>query len=177
MIMESNPFEIKLDPTALDSPERILEYCRQNGFVVGGRTRIEDVISANPDLELVYEDLGESDAYIMKLPHKGYKIAVNSRHHKRRQRFSMTHEYVHYQLHRDRIGNKPEGEQILFRDSERNPIEYQANQVAGKILMPKEEFIECIKQKKGNINSIAEFFDVSPEAVRVRASQLGWISN
>lgn len=166
-------FDRDLDATALDTPERILAYFRRKGFIGNGCTSIEAAILENTDLELVFEDLGDADAYIMKLPDDRFRIAVNLRHHKNRQRFSMAHEYAHYQLHRDQIGSKPEGERILFRNSERNRIEYQANRLAGEILMPEQEFIEKVGQVQGDVRAVSTFFDVSPEAVRVRASQLG----
>jgi predicted transcriptional regulator len=164
----------EIDATALDTPERILEYFRNRNFIGNGCTSIEGAIQENPELELAYEDLGDADAYIMKISDNRFRIAVNSRHHKNRQRFSMAHEYAHYQLHRSQIGSKPEGERILYRNGERNQIEYQANKVAGEILMPEREFIVCINSSAGDVRTIANFFAVSPEAVRVRASQLGW---
>lgn len=167
-------FDRDLDATALDTPERILEYFRRKQFIRNGCTSIEDAIRENPELDLAYEDLGDADAYIMKLNDSRFKIAINSRHHKNRQRFSMAHEYAHYQLHREHIGTKPEGERILFRNAERNSIEYQANRVAAQILMPDEEFVDFVKRANGDVRAIATIFDVSPEAVRVRASQLGW---
>lgn len=167
-------FETDLDATALDTPERILEYFRKKQYIRNGCTSIEAAINENPELELAYEDLGDADAYIMKLADNRFRIAINSRHHKNRQRFSMAHEYAHYQLHREQIGTTPEGERILFRNAERNPIEYQANRVASEILMPEQEFAELVRSANGDIRAIATIFDVSPEAVRVRASQLGW---
>jgi Zn-dependent peptidase ImmA (M78 family) len=173
-VLATLTFDREVDATALDTPERIVEYFRRKGFIGNGCTSIETAIAENSDLELVFEDLGEADAYIVKLTNDRFRIAVNSSHHKNRQRFSMAHEYAHYQLHRDQIGSKPEGERILFRNSERNSVEYEANRVAGEILMPEAEFIECITRESGEVHAISRLFNVSPEAVRVRASQLGW---
>jgi Zn-dependent peptidase ImmA (M78 family) len=167
-------FDTELDATALDTPERILEYFRSKNFIANGCTSIEEAIRQNPELELVFEDLGDADAYIMKVGEGHFRIAVNSRHHKNRQRFSMAHEYAHYQLHREQIGSKPEGERILYRNAERNLTEYQANRIASEILMPEAEFVDCIKRLSGDVRAISTIFQVSPEAVRVRASQLGW---
>lgn len=172
-VLETVTFDRGLDATALDTPERIVEYFRRKGFIGNGCTSIEAAISENPELELVFEELGDADAYIVKLDNGRFRIAVNSRHHKNRQRFSMAHEYAHYQLHRDQIGSKPEGERILFRNSERNSVEYQANRVAGDILMPEAEFIEQVVRANGDVRAVSTFFSVSPEAVRTRASQLG----
>lgn len=166
-----------LDCTALDTPERIFEYLHKNGFITDGCTDIESAIKANENLELVYEDLGDNDAYIMRIDDQKFRIAINSTHHKNRQKFSMAHEYVHYQLHRDHIKKDACGEKILYRNSERNPIEYQANQVASELLMPKEKFVEFATVLKGNVKLIADKFKVSPEAVRVRANVLGFVIN
>lgn len=173
-VLAGKNFGPELDATALDTPERIIEYFRENGFVKNGQTNIEEAIKENPEIELIYEDLGEDDAYIMKLGEKRFRISVNSSHHKNRQRFSMAHEYVHYQLHRDRIGTKPEGERVLYRNAERNPVEFQANQVAGELLMPEDEFRLQVKKLSGDVQKISEVFSVSPGAVRIRAEKLGW---
>lgn len=173
-VLAGNNFGSALDPTALDTPERIIEYFRENEFIKNGQTDIEGVIKDNPEIELTYEDLGDDDAYIMKIGEGRFRIAVNSSHHKNRQRFSMAHEYVHYQLHRDRISTKPEGERVLYRNAERNPIEFQANQVAGELLMPEDEFRIQVKKLSGDVQRISEVFSVSPGAVRIRAEKLGW---
>ena len=169
----------RLDPTALDTPERIIEFCRSEGYVGGVdgddgvSTDIERLIEDTPGLTLAYEDLGEFDARIEKLAGENYRIVINARHPKVRQRFSMAHEYAHFQIHRDEIERMPPGEKILHRSEERNRIEYQANAVAAEVLMPERLFIQTAKRVGGDISRIAREFQVSTIAVRYRAKNLG----
>ena len=161
-----------LDVTALDTPERVLAYCREKGFIDGSSTDIEKLIEDNPKLTLEYEELGENDAYIQETGDNQYRIVINSGHPKKRQKFSMAHEYVHYQNHRSDIKKKPRGEKILHRSEERNRIERLANQCAAEILMPEEVFMRVVQEKNGNISEVADDFGVSQLAVRYRAKSL-----
>lgn len=161
-----------LDVKALDTPERILAYCREKGFINGSSTDIQKLIKDNSELQLDFEDLGEFDAYIEKLETGNFRIVINIRHPKKRQTFSMAHEYVHYQVHRKEIETMAHGEKILHRSEERNRIEYQANQYAAEILMPETEFRQIVRAKNGEVSKIAECFDVSQLAVRYRAKSL-----
>lgn len=169
-----NTAEIQtFDVAALDTPERILAYCRKKGFISGNSTNIENLIKDNPRLTLAYEELGENDAYIKETGDNQYRVVINSRHPKKRQKFSMVHEYVHYQVHRSEIEKMPHGEKILHRSEERDRIEYQANQYAAEILMPEEVFRRVVHEKNGNISKISDDFGVSQLAVRYRAKLLG----
>lgn len=165
--------EQSLIATALDTPERVLAYCRDHGFLNGNVTDIQQLIEDNPELTLTFENIGDYDAYIEKIDEHHFRIVINSKHSKTRQRFSMAHEYVHYQVHRQEIENMPHGERILHRSEEKNRIEYQANEYAAEILMPELSFKQVAHIKNGDIAEIAEEFNLSPLAVRYRAKNLG----
>ena len=158
---------------SLDTIDRILSYCRKMGFINGNVTDIQSLIEKTEGLELVFEDLGHSDASIEKVSPELYRIKINSRHPKRRQRFSMAHEYAHYQLHRSHLDNLSGGEQILHRSAERDPREYQANRFAAAILMPEAEFRHAFDNEASSASTLAEIFDVSLQATRMRAHELG----
>lgn len=164
----------ELDQNALDTPERIIEYCRNRGFYNGESLDIEQLITSNPMLKLEYDDLDGNDAYIEKLEDDTFRIVINRSHHRNRQRFSMAHEYIHYQVHRDQIENMPKGEKILFRNNERNPIEWQANNFAGQILMPTDVFKYSLHAVGGSLSKVSDIFKISSEAARVRAESLGY---
>lgn len=166
-------FNVSMDPTALDTPERIIEYCQKMGFIDGDVTDIESLITQNNELSLVRKDLGIYDAYIKKISENNYEIAINSKHHKNRQRFSMAHEYIHYQVHRSKIESMPEGEQILHRSEDRDPIEYQANEYAAQILMPTIAFKQKSLELDYSASKLSEAFQVSLQAVRIKAEKLG----
>lgn len=164
--------EQSLNATALDTSERVLAYCRDRGFIKGNATDIQGLIEDNPELGVEFEDIGQYDAFIEKTDENQYRIVINSRHSKTRQRFSMAHEYVHYQVHRQEIENMPHGERILHRSEERDRIEYLASQYAAEILMPEMAFRQIALVKSGHILEIAAEFHVSPIAVRYRAKTL-----
>lgn len=162
-----------LDAATLDTPERILAYCKDKKFFNGHATDVRKLIEDNKELSLSFEDIGEYDAYIEKVADKKFKIVVNKKHSPTRQRFSMAHEYIHYQIHRDRIDQMPHGERILHRSEEKNKIEFQANQYAAQILMPEDTFFQIARATNGDITRIAKEFEVSPLAVRYQAKSLG----
>lgn len=158
---------------ALDTPERIVAFCRSTGLINGAETDIETLIRRTPNLELDFADISPNDAYIEKVDNENYKIVINSRHPRTRQRFSMAHEYVHFQMHRSEIEKMPKGEMIMHRNDERNRIEYQANRYAGFILMPEDTFRSVSSTENGKVEAIASRFGVSSLAVRFRARDLG----
>lgn len=101
-------------------------------------------------------------------------IGVNSLHHPRRQRFTIAHELGHYVLHRDRHDQFED--KVLFRAESGGDFneETQANSFAASILMPEERFREVITELNGNVQAIAEVFEVSSLAVSFRARSLGY---
>jgi Zn-dependent peptidase ImmA (M78 family) len=144
------------------------------GLDIDTSVPIEEIIAANPDLDLKYADLGVNDAYIKPLGGDRFEIGVNSRHHANRQRFSMAHEYAHYLLHRGRIASMSEGEQILHRNGDRNSVEYQANQFAAELLMPEAMVRHVFRVSGGNLSGMASRLRVSKDALRYRLEALGY---
>ncbi len=164
---------LELRANALDTPERVIAFCKEKGLIDGDILDIERLIRESNELILEKSDIGDYDAYIQKIGSDKFRIVINSKHPITRQRFSMAHEYAHYQLHRTEIANMPMGEQILHRSVERNRVEYEANDFASNILMPEAGFRALVRVKKGNISQIAEALSVSALAVRYRAKNLG----
>ncbi|MDB5589294.1 MAG: ImmA/IrrE family metallo-endopeptidase [Devosia sp.] len=169
----SAPSIVQQSASALDTPERIIAFCRSAGLINGVETDIEALIRLTPNLELSYADISPNDAYIEKVDDGKYKIVINSGHPRTRQRFSMAHEYVHFQMHRSEIEKMPKGEMIMHRNDERNRIEYQANRYAGIILMPEDSFRAVSLAEHGKVEAIASKFGVSSLSVRFRARDLG----
>lgn len=99
----------------------------------------------------------------------GWLIVINRLHHPRRQRFTMAHELGHYILHRKQQ-NKFVDEK-LFRGVSQNSMETEANRFAAEILMPEPSFREKAGSGMGP-EALSEAFEVSSQAVKVRASQL-----
>ena len=160
-------------PQVLDTPERVLEFCKVNGLLGElGSADIERIIEEDKNLRLIFEDLGEKDAYIMHKSDADYIIGINIKHPKSRQKFSMAHEYAHYQLHRNNISNLPAGEKILHRDGRSEPIEWQANRFAAQILMPESAVKAALKESNENLTNAASRLGVSVSALSFRIDEL-----
>lgn len=160
-------------PHALDTPERVLAFCQRNGALSAlGSADIEKVINSDPHVSLVFEDLGDKDAYIRHNEDDTYTIGINSSHPRNRQRFSMAHEYAHYQLHREEIKSSPDGERILHRDGRSNPREWQANRFAAEILMPEESVTRALQSTAGNLVKAGLLLKVSVAALQFRIDEL-----
>lgn len=88
----------------------------------------------------------------------------------RRDRFTVAHELGHYFLHY----LHPEVEEpASFGRGLRNDLETQANVFASSLLMPAESFRRQYKKHGGDAFALARIYDVSPQAVEVRAQGLG----
>lgn len=91
-----------------------------------------------------------------------------------RDRFTLAHELGHVLL-----GHIDEHE-IMYR-SEANELEYEANDFAGNLLMPREKFLEVVYENVDDrgicdLEEVANNFNVSVSAVRTRGRFLGVFS-
>ncbi|WP_444451435.1 ImmA/IrrE family metallo-endopeptidase [Rhodobacter capsulatus] len=162
-----------INTSALDTPERVVDYCKSKGLISDdGAVDIERLIAEDANLKLIREDLGDKDASIEHIGDK-FIIKVNSRHPKTRQRFSMAHEYAHYQLHRHMIKEMPVGEKIMFRDGASMPVEWQANRFAASVLMPFSAVNVALKRSNDDRILAARLLQVSLQALDYRIEQMG----
>ncbi|MCG1032941.1 ImmA/IrrE family metallo-endopeptidase [Bacillus amyloliquefaciens] len=99
-----------------------------------------------------------------------WTISVNCLHHPKRQRFTLAHELGHYFLHRNRAIEFVD--KALYRSSQMDSMEYEANNFAGALLMPRKILIDFIQKKGANAEVIAEYFDVSVLAAKIRVETL-----
>ncbi|WP_114011715.1 ImmA/IrrE family metallo-endopeptidase [Cohaesibacter intestini] len=163
-----------LDVDSLDTTERVIQYCIRHKLIDGVELDIERLIEKNPYLTLKKKPLPDGiDAYIKETSSNHFEIGVNSNHSRTRQRFSMAHEFAHYQLHRENLKGLEQGERILHRSDERNHLEYQANSFAAAMLMPEDYFREEVRKTQGDVAELAARFGVSSLALRYRAKNLG----
>lgn len=102
----------------------------------------------------------------------GWRITVNALHHPKRQRFTLAHELAHYVLHRHRKHSFIDRK--LFRSTESNPMEIEANRYAASLLMPEGDFRAFVRDSSSKVEDLAAYFEVSALAVRVRAKELGF---
>lgn len=124
-------------------------------------------------LQICYADLEddsgsiEYDSDIDK-----YIIAVNARHHKNRQRFTIAHELGHYML---KHVSKKDG--VMDRNGDSNPYEIEANAFAAEILMPTAVIRHLIfEQDVVTVEELAHKLWVSEQAMFYRLRNLGLIS-
>ena len=108
----------------------------------------------------------------------GYEVRLNSKHPYTRNRFTLAHEIAHLNLHKtflDRQKNLEEFDGMTYALSrDKNSLgkkEWEADMLAGEILMPKDEFIKIWNQGK-TISEVANIFDVSEGAAYTRAKVL-----
>ncbi|WP_415720585.1 ImmA/IrrE family metallo-endopeptidase [Photobacterium ganghwense] len=95
-------------------------------------------------------------------------VTINSLHHPRRQRFTFAHELAHFFLHRKEKFEFSDA--VFFRaENVKSHMETEANNFAGALLMPKEEFVYYVRNTSKQIEDIAKEFNVSAMAVKVRA--------
>lgn len=125
------------------------------------------------DLDVKFVDL--KDGCAGELDRNNRIIYINNNYPATRNLFSVAHEIGHYILH--------EGQQYRFDDykkyltKEQRRIEYEANDFAGKLLMPEYKFVDLYCKSGGNKTKLADFFGVSLEAIKTRAFFLGLIDN
>jgi len=108
-------------------------------------------------------------------------IAVNPAHHINRQRFTIAHELGHYFLHEGLQQHVDQNFRVAWRNADSskaiNWIEIQANRFAAELLMPtsflKNDLDALDKIDKRTVALLATKYVVSPEAMKIRLSQLG----
>lgn len=161
----------------LDTPDRAFRYCQElAGKLEIPYASIEELINDNDELELISRPMGDCDGALEQISPNKFRITINSNNPKARQRFTMAHEFAHYQLHRSEINNLPADDKILFRDENKDPREYAANEYAAAFLMPKNVFLDkldSILKGQFDANTLADIFNVSVAAVNFRAKNLG----
>jgi Zn-dependent peptidase ImmA (M78 family) len=107
-------------------------------------------------------------------------LGVNSKHNKHRQRFTIAHEIGHFILHSHETLHydleSADDKRFLFRaDSISSLDETEANRFASELLMPENLVRGLIESGSNSINELADRFNVSPEAMRYRLINLGYL--
>ncbi|AND41440.1 ImmA/IrrE family metallo-endopeptidase [Cytobacillus oceanisediminis] len=117
-------------------------------------------------------------------------IGVNSKHLPNRQRFTIAHEIGHFILHEGNPIHIDRTFRVNFRDknsSLANSIEeIEANAFAAALLMPEKKLKQFYNKKlkegidfehSDELDSIAETFQVSKQALMIRLFKLGLIDD
>lgn len=123
---------------------------------LGGKIEHTDWVSVRETGSV--EVRGKGDFTIYLSPYSG----------QRRARFTMAHELGHYILH-SKFGEIP---LTIGRDGAENRIEWEANWFAAGFLMPETDFKTQVERELSDAE-LAEYFDVSEAAVKIRREALG----
>jgi hypothetical protein len=99
----------------------------------------------------------------------GLAIVVSGASNERRRRFTIAHEIGHFVLHSGRLAPERGGAvNEAWRQQER-----EADQFAAELLMPEPLVREAVLVLGADASRLADRFDVSRQAMRVRLSGLG----
>jgi hypothetical protein len=102
----------------------------------------------------------------------GYRINVNPSDSYRRQRFTIAHECAHYLLHRSKIGDGISDNAMYRSDKMTTDEEFEANNLAADLIMPRSLVLKHYSQGTETYSQMADLFDVSIPAMRVRLRYL-----
>jgi Zn-dependent peptidase ImmA (M78 family) len=161
--------------------EEVLKLAIKNASQTHGGV---DIVQIACELGIEVISITECDPYfnaaIKYYPEeKKFQISVNDSHSRNRVRFSIAHEIAHYVLHKNQIIK----EGMMTRSSDENEIEEQADNLAGKILIPDElldEFTRrnnILKEKeitKDQLSWMSSHFRVSYIVAAIRLRNLGY---
>jgi predicted transcriptional regulator len=155
----------------IDSADKLIAFARQQGITTFPLD-IEPLALAL-EIDVQYQPLEDDLSGILRLnpDNNKWEMVVNSLHHKNRQRYTIAHEIGHFCLHRYAV--KEFKDRIFFRATASNQMEWEANEFAGQILMPEDEFRRLIREGVASVDDLARHFSVSSLALRIRAKQIG----
>lgn len=152
--------------------EDLLRYAEEKGI----NTEPLNIAELAHELGIAvrYEPMEGDDSGSLEMCEKENRwiMTINSLHHPHRQRFTMAHELGHF------IKHSPISSRFhdtnFFRNAESNQMETEANNFAAELLMPKNKFDDFVQNTSTSAEAVAEYFQVSTIAARVRAKQLGY---
>lgn len=160
------------EPKLWGGVDDIVKDLAAKGFINGSVVDIEKIIKSK-GVGIVYDDsLDSSTSGYLRKTNGSWVIGVNKKHHRKRQRFTLAHEFGHFILHKNE--DMVFEDEVLFRDENLTAIEYAANRFAAELLMPQDLFVGSIKKGETSLEDLAEKFEVSTLAVKNRVLTLGY---
>lgn len=123
-----------------------------------------------------------ADGTIKKTGNMSFEIAISTLQSEGRKNFTIAHELGHLFLHMGFRTNREAWENQKNKKYQRYGLsrqEYQANEFAAALLMPKKEykriFFQNIQDNYVDMTNVANYFGVSVEAARIRGKFLGYL--
>lgn len=143
-----------------------------------------DLLKFSKDLDIsVIDAKFDNDGVSGAIQNKNgeWSIFINYTDSPRRKRFTVAHELGHFLSYKyegkSRNGiqdNSPHKDYAIWnRGGANTEMELEANEIAGRLLMPEGDIKRYIDQNK-TIEEMAELFNVSEAAVLVRLNNLGY---
>jgi Zn-dependent peptidase ImmA (M78 family) len=131
---------------------------------IGGEVLVEDTFLDDPEKSGSLFVENEDD----------FRIIISSHTSAKRDRFTIAHElghlFLHYLLPKRHLSPDQNKMYALRKDSDR--VEWEANWFAAAFLMPSQEFASIHAEMEGDMEDIADYFDVSVSAAEIRAKSL-----
>jgi Zn-dependent peptidase ImmA (M78 family) len=157
---------------ARQSPKDVLKKASEHGLKVlpvdiVGIIKLYNLVLCREPMD------DEISGYLERRGHT-WVVGVNSLHHPRRQRFSIAHELAHFLLHSSSQHEFVDKTYLRYQDEATDPMEREADQFAGELLMPENAFRELVTQGITSVTDLSDRFDTSSVAIRYRARQLGF---
>lgn len=128
-----------------------------------------------------FDDL--CDGTIKKSGEDSFEIAVSCYQSSNREIFTVAHELGHLFLHmgfRTNLALWQQQDNAVYTRFGSSLQESQANEFAGALLMPEEEYLSVLRRfAKGNkvdMNEVAQYFRVSTAAATTRGKILGYLA-
>ena len=128
-----------------------------------------------------FDDL--CDGTIIKDGENSFRIAITPHQNAQRRAFTIAHELGHLFLHMGYRTNPSLWEaqdQRIFRRFGSSEQEYQANEFAAALLMPKDIYrrilMKSAQNGRADINTVANYFNVSQAAAINRGKFLGYLA-
>ena len=155
--------------------------------------RIYGILIPVDDIDQVVEKIGGkvienpemdffSDGKIRKDGDKSFVIEISPGQTKERRNFTIAHELGHLFLHmgfdtdEDRWNSQ---QSIVYYRAGCTDSEYQSNEFAAALLMPRKQFVDVLYQNAEdnivNIGAVASYFNVSIDAASNRGKWLGYL--
>ena len=166
------------EPDLMKGIDDLQKQARENGCYDGDKLDVEKLVDyvsrSNPDepIKLEYVQMERATSGSLTYEKDTWIIRVNINHNSKRQRFTILHELGHYMLHRNKLQSFTD--EIFFRAGIVTDIEFRANEFASILLMPEDSVRKAISEGIRNLGLLAERFDVSSPAMKIRVQELGY---
>ncbi|AEA33661.1 ImmA/IrrE family metallo-endopeptidase [Hippea maritima] len=130
-----------------------------------------DYLLEKLNIDIEYAHLPEKvDGIALAVKETRGLIVVNRNRPDVRKRFTIAHEIGHILRHHPRL--EREGEIFLFTEENSNIYEREADVFAAELLMPRQKVISAFHGYSDDIQVLADLFQVSKRAMRIRLEEL-----